>query len=335
MEESEEKKEEIKESPKNHFDITEKVRGNPWILATFVCGVLAMVLLFVTLSGGITGNAISEDKIGELALNFFNNKLSSTTGTLNSVKESSGLYEVDLDVQGEVVPLYFTKDGKFIQQGYELISLESTSSSSTEQEEIPKSDKPVVQLFVMSFCPYGVKAENNIFSIVNLFKDKIDFKIRYIVNVNGDTIDKVSSLHGINEAKEDARQLVIRKYYPNKFYNYLKEIDNNCSSVSSDATKLDACWKNAANKLGIDVNKIETAAYGKEGIDLLKEEEEIAGQYDVSGSPTLIINGVQSDAIYSGTSETQSAICMAFNDVPSTECTTKLSDSSTTTSGSC
>lgn len=91
-----------------------------------------------------------------------------------------------------------------------------------------KSAKPVVELFVMSYCPYGVRAEENIAPLQELFGSKIDLKIRYIINVNGETIDKVNSLHGITEAKEDARQLAIAKLYPNKLWDYLAEFNRVC-----------------------------------------------------------------------------------------------------------
>lgn len=91
-----------------------------------------------------------------------------------------------------------------------------------------KSAKPVVELFVMSYCPYGVRAENNIFALQDLFGSKIDLKVRFIVNVNGDTISQVQSLHGPKEAKEDARQLAIMQLYSDKYWSYLKEFNNVC-----------------------------------------------------------------------------------------------------------
>jgi len=91
-----------------------------------------------------------------------------------------------------------------------------------------KSSKPIVELFVMSYCPYGVRAEENIAPLQELFGNKIDLKVRYIVNVNGDTIEKVNSLHGLYEAKEDARQLAIAKLYPDKLWDYLAEFNRVC-----------------------------------------------------------------------------------------------------------
>jgi len=198
----------------------------------------------------------------------------------------------------------------------EEITKKATTSGST--------GKPKVELFVMGFCPYGVQAENNILPVVEALGDNIDFKIRFIVNVNGEKIENVNSLHGINEAKEDARQAIIMRDYPDQFYAYLTEINNNCYSLSRDATKLDECWKNAATGLGMDINKIETAAYGKEGTDLLKADEAITQQLAISSSPTLMINDVKSDAIYSGTEATQQAICAVFSTAPSA-CGTQIS----------
>lgn len=325
----------------------EEIEGKPrklnfWVISTAVLAVL-LVLTFM-FGTKITGNAISSQDASSTVLTTVNTYLiQDGTATLTGeVTEESGLYKVGLDYNNNEIFVYLTKDGKslILPNGIiDIVQLKETSQTTEQQEEsIPKTEKPSVELFVMSFCPYGVRAEDNIMPIIDLLKDKIDFKVRFIVNVNGEKIEDVSSLHGINEAKEDARQVVIMKYYPDKFYDYLKEINNNCYSVASDAAKLDECWKNAAKKLGMDVNKIETAAYGKEGTDLLKVDEALAEQFGISGSPTLTVNSVKSSAIYSGTAATQEAICSAFNTAPS-ECGQEASVTGAATanqpSGSC
>jgi len=341
----EKKKEEKKE---DDFADDEEIEGTPrklnfWVVST----VILAVLLIATLMFGtrVTGNAISKDKIGKLAVDFINsNFVQDGNAQLVSVEEESYLYKVTVSISGEKPSLYFTKDGKWIQQGSNLISILEKKNQQTSQPpqtivNIPKTDKPNVELFVMCFCPYGVKAENNILPIVELFGDKIDFKVKFIVNVKGNTINDVQSLHGIDEAKEDARQVIIMKYYPDKFYSYLKDMNNDCYSVAQDAGKLDECWKKAAQNLGFDIKKIETAAYGEEGINLLKQNEADADKYGISGSPTLVINGVQSSAIYSGTAATQQAICSAFNTAPANECGTEVAVTGAATanqpSGSC
>jgi hypothetical protein len=321
--------------------MTEKLRKNPWMISTIVLGIL--ILVFLVNDFGITGKSISEDKAGDIAINFLNSYVVSDNGvSLDSVAKQDGLYEVDISYKNNSVPVFLSLDGQYIDFGSGMVNINSfeellssqESNTQSGSEVIPKTDKPSVELFVMSFCPYGVRAEQNIIQVIDLLKDNINFKIRYIVNVNGDTITDVDSLHGIDEAKQDAIQLIINKYYPDKFLTYIENFDNNCYQYAQDSAQMDACWKSEASKLGMDTNKIETSAYSSEGIDLLKAEETEDAIYSVSGSPTLIINGVQSDAIYSGTSATQDAICSAFNTEPS-GCSETLSDSTATATGSC
>lgn len=315
--------------------LTEKIRKNPWMLATFICGFLILILFFTAIfNGSLSFRTISAKQAGNNLLAFYEN-LGVQGLSIVSVKEVSGLYQVTLSYQGQDIPVYMTKDGKNIAESFTPLEIEDSSNSPQETpEEIPKSDKPVVDLYVMSFCPYGVRAENNIFSIVDLFKDKIKFNMRFIANVNGNTVESVQSLHGLYEAKEDLRQLAISNKYPDKFYAYLKEFNSKCYQYSGDEAQIETCWKQVASSLNIDTKKIETLAYSKEGLDLLKADKVLTDKYDVSGSPTLIINGVKSDSIYSGTPSTQAAICAAFNQAPQ-ECNTKLESTQQTTSGSC
>ena len=44
----------------------------------------------------------------------------------------------------------------------------------TPSQEITKTDKPNVELFVMSFCPYGVQAETAMKPVVDLLGDSAD-----------------------------------------------------------------------------------------------------------------------------------------------------------------
>ena len=306
----------------------EKVRSNPWIISTIVFAILSIVLIFSLNSSGGTGNTISEKDIRTKVVTFFK----TTQGidiTVNSVEKVSGIYQLNVSTSdGKKGTITMTGDGNYLGSMSNIkIILDSVNQQDTTQEtpaEVPKSDKPKVELFVMAYCPYGVKAETNIIPIVNLLKDKIDFNVRYIVSVSGTTIDTAQSLHGLTEAKQDAVQLIIKKNYASKFLAYLTAFNANCYPLGySDVSKADACWKTEATKLGMNTQTIETAAYGSEGVALLKAEGDASNAAGASGSPTLIINGVESSSIYSGTEATQTAICGAFNKVP-TECGTKV-----------
>lgn len=318
------------------------IKINFWMIST---AVLALILIVILVRGGITGavtGALSKEQAGDKVLQLVNDYLiQDGTATLDSVSDESGLYKVNLNYNSNKIPVYITKDSKslILPNGIMSIAeLEATAQNAGQEQptEITKTDKPTVELFVMSFCPYGVQAENELIPVAKLLGSKADIKIRFIASVSGDKVEDVSSLHGLNEAKEDLRQLAIMKYYPDKFWDYLAEINKNGYPVSSDAAKLDEAWKAAAKKLSIDTAKIESVAYGKEGIDLLKMEEQAANKYGVSGSPTLIINGV----VYSGSRSADAfkeGICSAFTTLPA-ECSQKLESSgsaSTTASGGC
>jgi len=323
----EEKKESEQEnpatSPIKKSSLTEKIRENPWSVSTFILGILVIILLVTTFSGGLTGNVVSKEKIEGLALDFFNTKLSNNPGSIESVKEVSGLYQINFNIGDEIVPLYFTKDGKWINQGYELVSLIAKTSTQTK---VPKTEKPSVELFVMSFCPYGNEAEKTMQSVYDLLKDKVNWSIHFIVSVTGNT---VNSLHGQTEVIENEREAcVIKNYGVGTWFTFANYVNNNCGSNGS-------CWQDAARVANVDVNNINSCVTSS-GLDLMKAEEAASDAAGANGSPTLIINGVNSNAVYQyGNSEAyKGAICEAFKDVP-TQCSQKLSSSTTSSSGNC
>jgi len=202
--------------------------------------------------------------------------------------------------------------------------------------EIAKTARPTVDLYVMSFCPYGTQAENLMKPVFDLLGTKADFKIRFITSISGNTIDSIQSLHGTNEVKEDLRQVCIMKNYDaTTYWNYLMTFNSNCSSLINDATALDTCWKNTATQAGIDTAAIQTCANSTDAFNLMKADEQLTTQYGIQGSPTLLINEVQ----YSGSrssSAFQQAICSAFTTAPA-ECSQTISSSATTSvsSGAC
>ena len=145
-----------------------------------------------------------------------------------------------------------------------------------------KTAKPgVMEIFVMSQCPYGAMAEGLVIQAQKdgkLPADK-EIKVRYVVSY--DEKNGFSSLHGSAEWEEDIRQLLIAKYYPKKFWKYL-EIRNKDYRSSR--------WDKAMEEAGISVNKI-MKKFDKEGVELLKEEAKYAKEYGVNASPTFLWEG--------------------------------------------
>jgi len=312
-------------------------RVNVWMVTTLVLAILLAVFYLRGFSA--TGMfVLTSQQASTKAIDFINNNLIQTGSvSLVSVEDMSGLYKVTTSYQGQEIPVYITKDGSYLFVSQPISTGETETTTTTQPEETPKTDKPSVELFVMSFCPYGVQAENLMKPVVDLLGSKADIKVRFITNVQGTTADSVQSLHGLTEAQEDLRQACIMKNYDQKTYwNYLMEIDNSCYGKidTKDSTALDTCWNAAATKVGIDAAKIETCSSGSEGINLLKADEQLTEKYGVTGSPTLVINGVT----YSGARSSEAfkqAICNAFNTAPS-ECSQTLSGSTgAAASGGC
>lgn len=260
-------------------------------------------------------------------------KDSGGTATVKDVTEDGDLYKITVSVNGQDQPVYVTKDGtKFIQQAITFDEIEKQKGEAQKQQEeaskpAPKSDKPNVDLYVMSFCPYGNKAEDTLESVYILLKDKVNFNFHYIVTVDGTDIQ---SLHGQKEVDQDEREAcVLKNYGKGKWLDFATYVNTNCGSDGS-------CWQAGAKSLAIDIAKI-SACVSSEGAALMKENADASTAAGASGSPTMIINGQNSQAVYQyGNSEGyKKAICDAFNTAPA-ECSKTLSaQTSTTQGGSC
>jgi hypothetical protein len=122
-----EKKSEVKSEKGSN--LMEKIRNNPWMLSTFVLGIAVVLLLIFYSSGSMTGNVVAGSVAGESLVEFLNTQADSEV-TLENVAEESGLYKVDVGYQGEVIPLYTTKDGKYFVQG--VVPLTGQEASNTE-----------------------------------------------------------------------------------------------------------------------------------------------------------------------------------------------------------
>jgi len=309
----EEKKEEIKENiPIKESNLTEKVRGNPWTVSTFILGILVVILLVTTFSGtfsgGVTGNVISKDQAASNLVDYA--KLQGINVSVNNITEESGLYNIDISIDGKATFVLLTKDGKNIVNG--LIPMAPSSADTNTQTTVPKSEKPSVELYVFTYCPYGTQMEKAMIPVVKLLGDKIDFKIR-----------QIGAMHGEFEKVEAQRQLCIEKNYPDKFLDYVLAFAEDATCTTGADTCLPAKLTSLYTKFGIDSNKV-NACMTSEGTSLYDAEVSNAQSKGASGSPTLIINGVETSPSSRNPEAIKGAICEAFTDVP-TQCSQKLS----------
>ncbi len=238
-------------------------------------------------------------------------------------------YKITFDNGGQEFTTYMSSDGtRLYGSAIDLNAAPTVASSSDTQAPSPeKTDKPKVDLFVMSFCPYGNEAENTMQPVYNLLKDDVDWNIHYIVSTNG---DNVNSLHGQPEVDQNMREAcVLENNGLDKWWAFTTFVNTSCGSDGD-------CWKEAASTVGLNTDDVESCV-ATNGISYMKKSEEVSNEFRVSASPTLLINGVRSSAITNfGQPEAyKKAICEAFTEQPE-ECNTILETIGTkASSGSC
>ncbi|MCR4284856.1 MAG: hypothetical protein NUV97_02320 [archaeon] len=292
---------------------------NPWFISTIILGVLVIVIIAM---GGFSSSGIGENAAGQKVLDFAIRQ--GASASLVSVSDNGALYEVVLSIEGENVPVYVTKDGNNLIPSLIPLS-DDGSGGATENAQrpspssnAPKSDKPVVELFVMSHCPYGTQTEKGILPVASLLGDKIDFKVKFVYY----------AMHGEVEVYEQLNQYCIQEEQNNKYLNYLTCFleDGNSErclgAVGINRAALSSCTAAADTKFDVTKNFEDKSSYlsGRYVLfDIFKADNE---KYDVGGSPTLIINGAESQSGRDSAS-LLGTICAAFNDAPE-ECNTQF-----------
>lgn len=208
--------------------------------------------------------------------------------------------------------------------------------------KVEKGDnKPQIDFYVMSYCPYGNIAEEAIEPAYRLLKGKADFNPHYVIysNYQGggpkfclDDADKYCSMHGVQELNQGLRELCVHKYMgEGSYFEFVLEMNRECNYNNADS-----CWEPVAKSLGLDIQKIKDCE-SNEWEDILSKELELNNALGVRGSPTVFIEG---DA-YAGSRAPAGyakALCAGFESKPdecSTEKLAKLGTAQAGPDGSC
>jgi protein-disulfide isomerase len=293
-------------------------KANVWMTVAIV----AIVVLIVSLVFNFVGAGMSANAAGTKLVNFLNTEVVQGGGVeLSSVTSDGDLYIVNVTYQGRVIPVQMTKDGKYFIQGATPISSSDRNTNSGQTQEppkdVPKSDKPVVDLYVFTHCPYGTQTEKGFIPVYNLLKNKADMNIVFI-----------GAMHGQYEETESLRQLCINKIYgKDKMMSYILKFDTNASIGSCGSNE--ACSKPIVNSimksLGISSSSVETCMT-KDAPALYSADQAKAASLGIGGSPTFTVNGVEVSSGRSPAAILQT-VCNAFTTPPS-ECSQTLDNAS-------
>jgi predicted DsbA family dithiol-disulfide isomerase len=167
------------------------------------------------------------------------------------------------------------------------VILLAAPASSRAQHQVPEETKVPLDLYVMSQCPWGVKAENVIIPAVKSLGPLVAFHLHFIAkeqpSPDGDPAKVTfTALHGAPEVQENIRQLCAKRHFPETYLDYI---------VERNANVQDPNWQQAASKAGLDPQVLEQCAAGAEGTQLLSEDLKAHQARQATSSPTIDING--------------------------------------------
>ncbi len=303
-------------------------------IGVFVMGIIAVALISLILipmvknKTAVVDSGLNLEEAKVKTEKFINDILIGDNGekiTIKDASEENGMYKIVVTTSaGQDVETYLTKDGKlFFDRTMNIEAIEKESQAAKDAEgaalvEIVKSDKPVVEVFVMSHCPYGTQIEKGILPAVEALGDKINFELKFCDY----------AMHGEKELNEELAQYCVKTGEPEKFNDYLScflEDGDSARCVAKakiNAAKLKTCVAAVDEKFSVTKNFADKTTY-KGDYPTFNIDKESNAKYAVGGSPTLVINGT---TVKSGRDSASllATICSTFNISPA-ECSTELS----------
>ncbi len=184
---------------------------------------------------------------------------------------------------------------------------------------LPKLDKPEIELFVMSHCPFGTQIEKGMLPVAKLLGDKIDLKVKFCDY----------AMHDKTELDEQVLQYCVQKDFNDKFIEYLEcfledgKSDECVTKLEIDKAKLDKCTTDTDKEFKVTANYNDKTEWKGRFPPFAIFQDEV-DKYDVRGSPTLVINGVVAEGVGRSPSSLLEGACLGFKNKP-TECDQVLS----------
>lgn len=322
--------------PSESADAGVRRKKSMWVYTTILFAVFSVFLLAFNLQGTgmfinipYTGTATGDaETVAQETAEYINNYLLSggATAKVVNVTAEKGLYKITLDINGQSFESYVTTDGSLLFPSVVDISQapEEPEPQGQEQQqdtsaEVPKSDKPVANVYVMSYCPFGLQMEKALIPVMELLGDKADINIDYVPYI----------MHGEKEIIQNNYQHCIEKEQKEKFVAYLKcfvQSDDHAKCMEEagvDSAKLEACVAATDKEYKITELYEDKSTWSGGRFPQYPVDEELANNYGVRGSPTFVLNG-KTVSVTRSPEAIKQAICGVFKNPPE-ECSQELS----------
>jgi len=204
----------------------------------------------------------------------------------------------------------------------EVLSAQETAQQNQPplQEISNKTEKPVVELFVMSFCPYGTQMEKAILPAINALGEAVDFQLKFVDY----------AMHGKPELDEQLSEYCIQKNEPDKFIHYLEcfledsDTRRCVEETKLNADKLDSCINSTDVEFKVSASFEDKSTWKSGTFPIFPIYQEDNEKYGIKGSPSLVINEESLQVSSRTPNVLLKSICSAFIDAPK-ECNQELS----------
>ena len=284
-------KEEIKINIGKAGKVFKKIPRHNWAIATYILGIICIILIISSTTGySLSNKTINKKNMESLVDNFVNTKIVPTGGAIiQNLEEKSGVYVAIVSYDGNIIPLYFTKDGNFISQGGKLIPINKiendtditsdTFNVSADDDAVKgNANAPVTIIEFSDFqCPFCGKFYKEAYS--QIVKNYIDTgKVKLVFRDF-----PLIQIHPQAQKSAEAAECVRSKGGDTAFFKMHDKIFENQETLSEDNLKK---W---AKELGYNIDTCLNS--GEKESEVLKDlsDGQDAG---VSGTPSFFINGI-------------------------------------------
>ncbi len=173
----------------------------------------------------------------------------------------------------------------------------------------PKVDRPVADLYIMSYCPYWLQAQKWYLEVISKLSKVADINVKWVPYI----------MHAQKEADENIVQYCIQKEQKDKYLPYLqcflKEDNKNevCRKEAKiDENKLSSCIKNTKEEFKVD-EKMADKSKQYPDFDIDREQATTAW---VQWSPSFVVNWVLVEKVWRDARSYADAICSTFKVKP-------------------
>jgi len=255
---------------------------NPWKITTVI---LLIISLFLLISNGSFTLGASGEMASEKLVNYLNEKVGGGVEYL-SHKDLGNLYEITVKYEGELIPLYITKDGKYFVQGAIPLDNSQPTPTPNPSKDVDADDDAVLgdpnaPITIIEFsdyeCPYCKKFYLEAYP---------QLKKEYIETGKVKLIFRDFPL-GFHQNAQKAAEAAECAGEQNKYYEMHDKLFENQKALSVSNLK------DYAKQIGLDTTLFNSCLDSGQMEDEVKNDFNDGQSYGVSGTPAFYINGKQ------------------------------------------